>query len=243
VFGAGPGLGQAVARRYGGDGYRVVLVARRPEPLARSVNDLTAAGASAHAIAADLSATASVPALASQIRDLVGELDAIYYGPTPGGSASPTLMAPLRPAELTPQQLDAYMPTVLYTLVELVREFLPHMLEQRDGALLAAAGGSAVRGVPYFSGPGPALAAQRNYLQCLETELEGTGVFVGRLYIGATIRNSDWHRRIQEQDAAGEPTRTGDPIVDPDDLANILWTMHHVTRQPESLCPEAIFAR
>jgi short-subunit dehydrogenase len=35
VFGAGPGLGQAVARRYAREGYAVTLVARRSEPLDR----------------------------------------------------------------------------------------------------------------------------------------------------------------------------------------------------------------
>jgi NADP-dependent 3-hydroxy acid dehydrogenase YdfG len=243
VFGAGPGLGGAVARRYASDGYAVVLVARRPEPLEKTVKELTASGAAAHAIAADLSDTSCVAGLASQIRARVGELDAIYYGPTPGGSVRPTAEAPVRVAELTPQHLEAYMPTVLYTLVALIGEFLPRMLERQSGALLTAAGGSAVRGVPYFSGPGAALAAQRNYLQSLETELDGSGIFVGRLYIGATIKNSDWHKRIQEQQAAGEPTRAGDSIVDPDDLANLLWNMHHTTKQPEASCPEEVFER
>jgi NADP-dependent 3-hydroxy acid dehydrogenase YdfG len=239
VFGAGPGLGHAVARRYAGDGYTVALVARRPEPLEATVKALASAGATAYAIPADLSDTAGVAELASRIRARVGRLDAIYYGPTPGGSVRPTAAAPVRPSELTPHDLQAYIPTAVHTLVALVREFLADMLERRHGAILAAAGGSAVRGVPYFSGPGPALAAQRNYLQSLETELSGSGVFVGRLYIGATIKNSDWHRQIQEREAAGEPTRTGDPIVDPDDLANLLWSMHHTTKQPEAVYPGA----
>ena len=40
VFGAGPGLGQAVARRYAEDGYEVVLIARRREPLDVFAQDL-----------------------------------------------------------------------------------------------------------------------------------------------------------------------------------------------------------
>ena len=45
VFGAGPGLGQAVARRYAREGYAVVLVARQQEPLDLLAKELTNAGA------------------------------------------------------------------------------------------------------------------------------------------------------------------------------------------------------
>src|SRR6266498_2200201 len=81
VFGAGPGLGQAVARRYAQEGYAVVLVARRPEPLEQLTTDLATAGATAHVITADLSDTDAIPALAEQIRAKVGNLDAFYYAP------------------------------------------------------------------------------------------------------------------------------------------------------------------
>jgi NADP-dependent 3-hydroxy acid dehydrogenase YdfG len=147
----------------------------------------------------------------------------------------------VRPSELNPELVDAYLPTALHTLMG-VREFLPGMVQRGDGALLAAGGFSAVRGVPYFSAPGPALAAQRNYLQSLETELAGTGVFVGRLYVGATIANSAWHQRLQEQQAAGRPMRAGDALVDPAELADTLWTMHHESKQAEVVVPEALLA-
>ena len=76
VFGAGPGLGQAVARRYAQEGYRVVLVGRRREPLEALAQDLIAGGATAHVVTADLSDVAAAPALAEQVRAVVGDLDA-----------------------------------------------------------------------------------------------------------------------------------------------------------------------
>ena len=57
------------------------------------------------------------------------------------------------------------MPLIFYTMLALVQEFLPHMLEQGDGAILTAQGGSTVQGLPNMSGPSPAQAAQRNYLR------------------------------------------------------------------------------
>jgi hypothetical protein len=63
------------------------------------------------------------------------------------------------------------MPISLTTPIALVQEFLPHTLEQADGPVLTAQGASAVLGRPTMTGPGPAQAAQRNYLQCPRTLL------------------------------------------------------------------------
>ena len=237
VFGAGPGLGRAVAHRYAREGYAIALVARREDPLERLAGELMGAGASAYAIPADLSDTDGVAALAERIRTTVGDLDTLYYGPT-AGRAQPA-------AGLTPQNLQCVMPFGLYSLVALVREFLPHMISRRGGAILAATGASAVQGMPNLSGPGPALAAQRNYLQSLHAEVAENGVYVGRLYIGAPIANSAWHAKIQADQAAGRPAQRWGrgPAVDPSQLADLLWTMHNTTKQPEATYPERIFQR
>ena len=123
VFGAGPGLGQAVARRYAREGYAVTLVGRRPEPLDHLAKDLTSAGATAHVITADLSDTGATPRLAEQIRAKAGNLDAFYYAPTPATGF-------VSAANLTPQHAQNFMPLIFYTMLALVQEFLPHMLEQ-----------------------------------------------------------------------------------------------------------------
>jgi short-subunit dehydrogenase len=229
VFGAGPGLGEAVARRYARGGYAVTLVARRPEPLDRLAKDLTSAGATAHVVTADLSDTGATPRLAERIRAKAGDLDAFYYAPTPDTGF-------VSAASLTPQHAQKFMPLIFYTMLALVQEFLPHMLEQGDGAILTAQGGSTVHGLPNMSGPSPAQAAQRNYLQALHAEVAEKGVYVGMLYVGAAIENSAFHTELEQAKAAGDPVWEM-PIVDPEHLADLLWTMHSTKREREAIYP------
>lgn len=230
VFGAGPGLGQAVAYRYAREDYDVVLVARQREPLERLAKDLARAGSTVHVITADLSDFAAVPALAERVRTQVGHLDALYYGPTPEGGFVPA-------ADLTAKRARDYMPLTLYTLLDLVAQFLPDMLEQGEGAILTAQGASTLRGRPNMSGPGPAQAAQRNYLQSLQAEVAGAGVYVGMLYIGAIIENSAFHTWTATLD--GGSTRDWGPTVNPSQLADLLWNMHNTKGPAEVTCPEA----
>jgi short-subunit dehydrogenase len=229
VFGAGSGLGQGVARRYAREGYDVTLVARRREPLDRLAAELASAGATAHVVTADLSDTAATPRLAERIRARAGHLDAFYYAPTPGTGFVPA-------ASLTPQHAQKFMPLIFYTMLALVQEFLPPMIERGDGAILTAQGGSTVRGLPQMSGPSPAQAAQRNYLQALHAEVAGQGVYVGMLYIGAAIRDSAFHTELEKAKAAGEPAWEM-PVVDPEYLAGLLWTMHATRKEQEAIYP------
>ena len=230
VFGAGPGLGHAVARRYAHDGYDVVLVARRQEPLELLAQELTDAEVTAHVITADLADTDAIPALADQIRAQVGHLDALYYAPTPEDGFVPA-------ANLTPEHAQAFMPLVFYSMAALVQEFLPYMLAEGDGAILTAQGASTVHGLPNMSGPGPAQAAQRNYLQSLRTEVVGQGVYVGMLYVGAIIEDSAFHSWLQNAKATGEETRDWGPTVAPAHLADLLWTMHTTRAETEVSYP------
>lgn len=235
VFGVGSGLGQAVARRYAQEGYTVILVARRREPLDLLAKDIACIGATAHVITADLSDTDAIPALAEQIRAKVGNLDAFYYAPTPSGGF-------VSAANLTSQHAKDFMPLSFYTLLTLVQEFLPHMLKQGDGAILTAQGASSVHGIPNMSGPGPAQAAQRNYLQSLHAEVAEKSVYVGVLYIGAAIEHSAFHTEMEKAKAAGDPVWEM-PVIDPAHLADMLWAMHSTKGKLEATYPDGLFNR
>ncbi len=233
VFGAGPGVGRAVARRYGQAGYDVVLVARRRGPLEEFAGELAAHGITAHVVTADLSETGLVPALAERIRAKVGDPAAFYYGPAP---ADPEFVDAV---DLRPERLRELMPMTLYTLLALVNEFLPAMIERGDGAILNVQGASAVQGHPHMSGWPPALAAQRNYLQSLAAEVADQGVYVGTLYIGARIIGTAADATFEATEAAGQPVPDM-PIADPIELAELLWTMHTDRKPREMAFPESV---
>jgi short-subunit dehydrogenase len=230
VFGAGPALGRAVAQRYAREGYDVVLVARRQEPLETLALELRSTGATAHVITADLSDIDALPHVAERIRAAAGDLDTIYYGAAANG------FVPV--VDLTPDRAQALLPLGVYALLALVREFLPAMLVRGDGAILSAQGASAVRGMPHIAG-GFALAAQRNYLQSLHAAVADKGVYVGGLYIGAAIEHSPFHAEREAAKAAADSVPEM-PTADPHHLADLLWTMHHTKSRPETTYPEGL---
>ncbi|WP_206068579.1 SDR family NAD(P)-dependent oxidoreductase [Nonomuraea composti] len=230
VFGSGPGVGQAVARRYGKEGYEVVLVARRRERLESLAGELAADGVTAHVITGDLDRSDTVPALAGRIREKVGDPTAFYYGP------APTELAFVPATRLTRELILDRLPITLYTLMGLVGEFLPAMIERGDGAILSAQGAAAVHGRPHMSGWPTILAAQRNYLQSLAAEVTGQGVYVGLLYIGARILGTPFEKDYQRRLAQGEPMPDM-PAADPAQLADLLWDMHATRARLEAHVP------
>ncbi|WP_130348300.1 SDR family NAD(P)-dependent oxidoreductase [Herbihabitans rhizosphaerae] len=235
VFGAGPGVGRAVARRYGKAGYDVALIARRQDPLDQFAEELAAHGITAHVVTADLSETDLVPVVAERIRAKVGDPTALYYGP----ATDPAFTSAV---DLRPERLHELMPMTVYTLIALIKEFLPAMIERGDGAILNAQGAAALRGRPHLSGWSPVLAAQRNYLQSLAAEIAGQGVYVGTLYIGARITGTPFDAAFQAEEAAGRPVPDM-PAADPVELAELLWTMHTDRKPREMVVPESVIPR
>lgn len=219
IFGAGPALGMAVARRFGREGFRVALVARDQGRLDAMAAELAGESIEAAGFRADLADRAAALGATDAIEARFGPVDVLEYSPTPAGS---------RP-RVVPSQIDVAtvvepLDTHVLTPVALARRVLPGMLERGNGGLLFALGASAKYPMPRLASGGMAGAALRSYAHALHVEVAPSGVYAGTLLIGALIENSAAHRN-----AAAWSADTGArqlAVVTAGDLADRYWDMY-----------------
>jgi NAD(P)-dependent dehydrogenase (short-subunit alcohol dehydrogenase family) len=128
VTGGSSGLGRAMAIALGRAGARIILVARRPEPMSEVVEELQGHGAEGHAISADLGDRAALAAAVDQIRDAYGVPDVLV------NSAGVNRRPPMD--ELTEDDWDVTMSANLTAPFLLGQAFGPGMAAQGWGRII-----------------------------------------------------------------------------------------------------------
>eukprot|EP01113_Clastostelium_recurvatum_P033541 TRINITY_DN4442_c0_g1_i2.p1 TRINITY_DN4442_c0_g1~~TRINITY_DN4442_c0_g1_i2.p1 ORF type:complete len:261 (+),score=49.53 TRINITY_DN4442_c0_g1_i2:31-783(+) len=89
ITGASQGIGRAVARGLICEGYRVVVAARREEPLHSLLEEVRAEGKDAMAVVCDVTDERSVDTLFDRIRTSYGRLDILFNNAGVGAPAVP----------------------------------------------------------------------------------------------------------------------------------------------------------
>jgi short-subunit dehydrogenase len=227
IFGAGTGLGASVAARFGREGYKLALIARSPTGLDLLKGKLVEQGIEALSFPADLTDLAAIPSLVQAIESQLGSIDVALF------SANPADASFVPAADLKASDLQSVSPLLTWAPIELAHALMPGMRSRGDGAFIVADGLSAI--VPYagMSGPGPAMAATRNYVMTLHAEVQPDGVFAGMLHVGAMIENSTGMAAAL---AAGMVVDSF-PVVDPNMLADEVWSLASERNRAESIVP------
>ena len=214
LFGAGSGLGTSLAIRFGREGYRVALVARRPDALQKLVADLTPHGVKAHAFPADLTDLGGIPELIQSIEDRLGSVDIAVYAPAPSNASFVSAV------DLDAATLQSLASIFAFAPVEVSHAVLRGQLARGDGAIVIVSGITAAMPVPGMSGAGPLMAAARNYALTLNGEVASKGVYVGTVSIGAMIERSTGLRALTSNGRTLDPSL---PLIDPDVIAEAIW--------------------
>lgn len=97
VVGAGPGIGNHVAKKFGNNNFRVVLVSRNQDALNQYVEELKSQEIEAYAVVADAASTESVVVAFEQIKKDFGPVDLLVY--------NAAIVQGGRPTSLTPESL------------------------------------------------------------------------------------------------------------------------------------------
>jgi NAD(P)-dependent dehydrogenase (short-subunit alcohol dehydrogenase family) len=123
IIGAGPGLGAAVARRFGREGFSVALISRNQAKLDAMAGELAETGVTASGFAADVREPAELEAALARAAAELGPITALQYSPLP----SRDYLEPV--LDLTPElALEALQFSAL-GLIHAVRTVLPAMRE------------------------------------------------------------------------------------------------------------------
>lgn len=201
IVGAGPGLGAAVARRFGSEGFAVALISRDLAKLDGLVAGLRDAGVSAAAFAADVRDPASLEAALARVAAELGAVDVLQYSPLPSRDY-------LKPVlDLTPElALEALRFSAL-GLIHAARAVLPAMRAAGQGTILLVNGGTSVKSRADFAGTSLAFPAESAYGEMLHDALVGEGIRVAQLVIPGGIPKLDLPNGI-------------------DDVAQRLWELH-----------------
>lgn len=203
IVGAGPGLGVAVARRFGREGYAVALISRDQSKLDGLALGLVDEGITARGFVADVLEPAQLAdALEAAAKEL-GPITVLQYSPLPFRSF-------LRPVLETPPELALEaLQFSLFGLMHAVGAVLPDMRAAGDGSIVLINGGTSVKARADFAGTSIAFPAESAYGEMLHDALADEGIRVVQLVIPGGIPKLNLPNGI-------------------DDVAEKIWVLHSV---------------
>ncbi len=177
VLGAGPGLGLAVARRFGADGYDVALAGLSEESLAPLGVTLREEGIAPTLAAVDLSDPRGVTELVTAIGEEKGRIDVLHFNPSAYREKDPL--------QLSVEELIADLQVGVTPLLPAVQAARPFMTA--GGRILVT--GSAAADKPWHGAAslGIQKAAVRNLVTSLDATLKPDGIRAVAVQINGTL--------------------------------------------------------
>lgn len=169
VVGAGPGLGVALARRFGREGLPVGLIGRRAAALAELADELAAEKIQAHAATADVANRTSLHGALDELAERLGPPDVLLYNAAVGA-------APGAPSEVSADVLLGVLAVGVGGLVHATQWVLPGMRERGSGTILVTGSGIAIDPWVEATALSVGKSAQRAFTHALHREVIEDGV-------------------------------------------------------------------
>jgi NAD(P)-dependent dehydrogenase (short-subunit alcohol dehydrogenase family) len=213
ITGAGSGIGRAVSLALAADGFQVVLVGRRPEPLALLADEITQLGGRGSAMAADVSDERSVRQLFDRVHAQYGRIDLLF-----NNAGTNTRVAPLE--DLTRKEWQAVIDVNLTGAFLCTQQAFRLMKSQhpRGGRIINNGSVSAITPRPNFAPYTASKHAITGLTKASALEGRGYDIACGQIDIGnvdTAIGAHIAHGTLQADGSmAAEPTMNMQHVVD-----------------------------
>jgi NAD(P)-dependent dehydrogenase (short-subunit alcohol dehydrogenase family) len=172
ITGASSGIGLAIARVLGVEGYGLTVAARRPEKLESAAEELRGEGLEVQSVAANMTSEEDVLAVFAKHRETYGRLDVLV------NNAGVGIGAPME--EIQTKHLDMQLGVNLRALILGTREGLPMLREagaEHGKALIVNTASIAGKsGQAWLSIYAATKAAVINFTQSTHREVGGAGI-------------------------------------------------------------------
>jgi len=172
VTGASSGIGFAIARMLGEEGYGLTLAARRPEKLAGAVADLRVAGFEIEEVAANMADEADIQRVVAAHRERWGRLDVLVNsaGVGIGAAVDETV------SKKVDMQLDVNVRAIVLCYRECAGLLRAAGAEHRNALVVNMSSISGKSGQPWLSVYSATKAAVIAWTQAMNKELNAEGI-------------------------------------------------------------------
>jgi NAD(P)-dependent dehydrogenase (short-subunit alcohol dehydrogenase family) len=228
ITGGSSGIGLAIARALGEDGYDVTVSARRPEKLESAAEGLRSAGIEVHSVPAMMTDEEQIVALVESHRERFGRLDVLVNNAGVGiGEAM---------HEITTKKLDIQVGANLRGVILCTREALPMLkragAEHGKALIVNTASIAGKRGQGWLSVYSATKAGVVGFSQATQQEHQNDGIQVTALCPGFV--DTPMTEFVKGQVAAEE-------MIRPEDIAESVRFL--LRTSPACLVPEIVFTR
>lgn len=181
IIGAGPGVGLAIAEKFGMQGYNVALLSRNTGRLAPLQSDLQAKGITASIFKADIFDRDSITRALHKVINVFGAIDVLEFSPSPAWETLRT------PRNIDVENEQYHLDFQVLSAITAVRTVLPQMVERKSGSILFTTASAAQH--PNFATAsfGVAAGALLNYARLLNEDLATDNIYVAIVSIGAIV--------------------------------------------------------
>ena len=228
VTGGSSGIGLAIARMLGEDGYQLTLSARRPEKLEAAAEDLRSEKYEVQSVPANMADEEDLRSLVAAHKERFGRLDVLINNAGVGiGEAM---------HELTTKYVDMQLGVNFRAVVLMTRECLPMLREAGDehgkALLVNTASISGKAGQAWLSVYSATKAAVIGFSQATQREVTGQGIQVTAL--APAFVDTPMTEFAKQAVAAEE-------MIRPEDIAEGVRFL--LQTSPNCLVPEIVFLR